>query len=191
MPIPIRIVPARHGDSRGWFTESYNRARFAELGVTDEFVQDNHSYSAARGTLRGMHLQGPPQVQAKLVRCLAGAIWDVAVDLRNGSPTFGHWVAAELTAAGGEQLYVPGGFAHGFLTLTEHAEVAYKASGYYAPECEIGIAWDDPDLAITWPLDGPLNGIAPQLSGRDCAMPRLRDIVSPFAYDGIPMAQLD
>lgn len=187
MPIPKRIVPARHGDARGWFTESYNRQRFAEWGVADEFVQDNHSFSAQRGTLRGMHLQAPPQPQAKLVRCLAGAIWDVAVDLRGGSPTYGRWVAAELTAAGGEQLYVPAGFAHGFLTLTDNAEVGYKASGYYAPECEIGVAWDDPDLAIAWPL----AGMAPVLSVKDQALPRLGDISSPFAYDGEPMTELD
>lgn len=183
---PKRIVPARHGDDRGWFTESYNRRRLAELGIGDEFVQDNHSFSAQRGTLRGMHLQGPPQAQAKLVRCLAGAIWDVALDLRTGSPTYGRWVAAELTAERGEQLYIPAGFAHGFLTLTDNAQVGYKASGYYAPECELGVAWDDPDLGIAWPL----AGIEPVLSAKDRALPRLRDIASPFAYEGEPMAEL-
>ena len=123
--IPQRIVPARYGDTRGWFTESYNKLALAALGIDCDFVQDNHSFSEARGTLRGIHFQSPPHAQAKLVRCLAGAIWDVAVDLRAGSPTFGRWVAAELTAAGGEQLFIPVGFGHGFATLTRNAEVAY------------------------------------------------------------------
>lgn len=185
--IPQRIVPPRHGDARGWFTESYNRRRLAEQGIDVDFVQDNHSFSARRGTLRGLHFQVPPEPQAKLVRCLAGAIWDVAVDVRAGSPTYGQWVAAELTAAGGEQLFVPVGFAHGFITLTDNAEVAYKASGYYAPACDAGIAWDDPDIAIAWPL----AGIEPQLSDKDRKLPRLADFASPFAYDGTPLQPLD
>jgi dTDP-4-dehydrorhamnose 3,5-epimerase len=185
--IPKRIVPARHGDARGWFTESYSKRDLAAQGINCDFVQDNHSYSAARGTLRGIHYQAPPHAQAKLVRCLAGAIWDVAVDLRAGSPTFGKWVAAELTASGGEQLFVPAGFGHGFITLTENAEVAYKTSDYYAPECDGGIAWNDPDLTIAWPLDG----IEPVLSGKDAALPRLAEWESPFAYDGQPMRELD
>jgi dTDP-4-dehydrorhamnose 3,5-epimerase len=187
MPIPKRIVPARHGDARGWFTESYSKRRLEDAGIFEDFVQDNHSFSASRYTLRGLHFQSPPHAQAKLVRCLVGAIWDVAVDLRKGSPTYGRWVAAELTAAGGEQLYVPVGFAHGFVTLTENAEVAYKTSDYYAPECDGGLAWDDPDFAIPWPLDGAL----PQLSGKDAVQPALADFDSPFVYDGIPMAELD
>lgn len=187
MPVPKLLIPTRHGDQRGWFTESYNRARLADLGITDDFVQDNHSMSAAKGTLRGMHFQRPPHAQAKIVRCIVGAIWDVAVDLRGGSPTYGRWVAAELTAAGGEQLYVPAGFAHGFLTLTENAEVAYKASAYYAPESDEGLAWDDPDMAIAWPL----GGTEPFLSGRDRALQRLAGWESPFAYDGEPMVELE
>jgi dTDP-4-dehydrorhamnose 3,5-epimerase len=187
MPIPQRIVPVRHGDARGWFTESYSKRRLEELGVVEDFVQDNHSFSAARGTLRGLHFQAPPHGQAKLVRCLAGAIWDVAVDLRQGSPTYGKWVGCELTAAGGEQLYVPVGFAHGFLTLTENAEVAYKTSDYYAPQCDGGIAWDDPDIGLPWPLEGA----APMLSDKDRGLPRLAAFDSPFAYDGLPMAELD
>lgn len=185
--IPQRIVPTRHGDARGWFTESYNRRRLAEQGIDVDFVQDNHSFSARKGTLRGLHFQVSPEPQAKLVRCLAGAIWDVAVDVRAGSPTYGQWVAAELTAAGGEQLFVPVGFAHGFITLTDNAEVAYKASGYYAPACDAGIAWDDPDIAIAWPL----AGIEPQLSDKDRKLPRLADFASPFAYDGTPLQPLD
>ncbi len=185
--IPQRIVPTRHGDARGWFMESYNRRRLAELGIDVDFVQDNQSFSARKGTLRGLHFQVPPEPQAKLVRCLAGAIWDVAVDVRAGSPTYGRWVAAELTAEGGEQLFVPVGFAHGFVTLTDNAEVAYKASGYYAPACDAGIAWDDPDVAIAWPL----AGIEPQLSDKDRTLPRLADFASPFAYDGTPLQPLD
>jgi dTDP-4-dehydrorhamnose 3,5-epimerase len=186
MPIPKLLIPVRHGDTRGWFTESYNQRRLAEAGITGDFVQDNHSMSAAKYTLRGIHLQTPPHAQAKIVRCLVGAIWDVAVDLRSGSPTYGRWLGAELTAAGGEQLYVPTGFGHGFLTLTENAEVGYKASDYYAPECEVGIAWDDPDMAIDWPL----GGATAVLSERDRHLPALASWTSPFAYDGKPLADL-
>lgn len=187
LSVPKRIVPARFGDARGWFTESYSRQRLTEIGIDLEFVQDNHSFSASRGTLRGIHFQSPPHVQAKLVRCIAGAIWDVAVDLRSGSPSFGKWVAAELTAGGGEQLYVPGGFGHGFITLTDNVEVAYKASGYYAPECDGGIAWNDADIAIDWPL----ADLQPNLSDKDKGLPKLKDFVSPFAYDGTPLTSLD
>ena len=186
MPIPQRLVPARHGDARGWFVESYSKRRLADLGITDEFVQDNHSFSAAKGTLRGIHFQTAPHAQAKLVRCLAGAIWDVAVDLRQGSPTVGRWVGANLTAEGGEQLYIPAGFGHGFLTLTENAEVGYKASDYYAPECDAGLAWDCPDMAIGWPLAGR----KPVLSAKDCALPGLAGWDSPFTYDGAPLVEL-
>jgi dTDP-4-dehydrorhamnose 3,5-epimerase len=185
--IPKRIVPTRHGDARGWFMESYSRRRLAEQGVDMEFVQDNHSYSAQRGTLRGIHFQTAPHAQAKLVRCLAGAIWDVVVDLRAGSPTYGRWVAAELTAAGGEQMFVPIGFGHGFVTLTDDTEVAYKASDYYAPQAETGVVWNDPDLGIEWPL----GALEPVLSAKDQALPRLADFVSPFAYEGEPLTGLD
>ena len=150
-------------------------------------MQDNHSFSGQRGTLRGIHFQVPPQPQAKLVRCIAGAIFDVAVDLRAGSPSYGQWVGARLTAEGGEQLYVPEGFGHGFLTLTDNAQVGYKASGYYAPECDAGIAWDDPDIGIVWPKED----LVPVLSARDEALPRLRDFASPFDYHGEPMRALD
>lgn len=184
--IPKCIVPSRHGDARGWFVESYSRRALAALGIDCDFVQDNHSYSAKRGTLRGIHYQRAPHAQAKLVRCLVGAIWDVAVDLRAGSPTFGKWVAATLTAAGGEQLFVPVGFGHGFVTLTDDVEVAYKTSDYYAPECEGGIVWDDPDLAVAWPLDR----LEPVLAGKDAALPRLAEWESPFAYNGQPLLEL-
>lgn len=181
--LPLSIVPRRHGDARGWFSETYSRKDFAARGITCEFVQDNHSKSAAAGTLRGIHFQRPPHAQAKLVRCLAGAIWDVAVDLRHGSPSFGRWIAATLTAAGGEQLFVPAGFGHGFLTLTDDAEVGYKASDYYAADSEGGVAWDDPDMAIAWPLEG----LAPTLSDKDRMLPGLRDLPPVFAYDGEPL----
>ncbi len=192
MPIPRLLLPARHGDSRGWFTESYNRRKLAELGIGEDWVQDNHSMSAAPGTLRGVHFQTPPHAQAKVVRCLVGAIWDVAVDLRAGSPTYARWVGAELTAARGEQLYVPAGFGHGFLTLSENTEVAYKASNYYAPEADAGFAWDDPDMAIAWPLGniGPLGDMEPSLSDRDRGLPHLAGWQSPFAYDGEPLVEL-
>ncbi len=183
---PKFIVPKRHSDPRGWLSESYNKGALAQLGIHDDFVQDNHSFSAAIGTVRGLHFQAPPHAQSKLVRCLAGAIWDVAVDLRDGSPTYSKWVAAELTAYGGEQLYVPAGFGHGFVTLTENAEVAYKVSDYYAPAQEGGVAWDDPDLAITWPL----NGVTAQLSGKDQRLPGLRALISPFRYTGQPLLPL-
>lgn len=186
MPV-VRIVPKRFGDARGWFAETYQRDRFKALGVDADFVQDNQSLSRPKGTLRGIHFQTPPHAQAKLVRCIRGRIWDVAVDLRAGSPTYGKWVGAELTAEAGEQLYVPVGFGHAFVTLEPDCEVAYKASDFYAPECDAGIAWDDPDLAITWSLAGQ----TPELSGKDANLPRLKDFVSPFGYDGQPLEPLD
>lgn len=187
LKIPKRIVPNRFGDARGWFSESYSRRRLADLGIDIEFVQDNHSFSAAKGTLRGLHFQLPPHAQAKLVRCIAGAIWDVAVDIRAGSPSYGGWVAAELTASGGEQLYIPTGFAHGFVTLTDNTEVAYKASDYYAPDCDGGVVWNDPDLAIEWPL----SSREPALSDKDKALPLLKNFSSPFPYDGTPLESID
>ena len=184
MPV-VRIVPKRHGDARGWFSETYQRDRFRAAGVDAEFVQDNQSYSAVAGTLRGIHFQTPPHAQAKLVRCVRGRIWDVAVDLRAGSPTFAKWVAAELTAERGEQLYIPVGFGHGFVTLEPDTEVAYKTSDFYAPECDEGLAWDDPEIAIQWPNSDPL------LSDKDCALPSLAGWTSPFPYDGRPLAALE
>ncbi|HEU4968600.1 dTDP-4-dehydrorhamnose 3,5-epimerase [Sphingomonas sp.] len=186
MPI-IRIIPRRFEDPRGWFSETWQRDRFRAAGVDADFVQDNQSLSRPAGTLRGIHFQTPPHAQAKLVRCLKGRIWDVAVDLRAGSPTYGKWVAAELTAARGEQLYIPAGFGHGFLTLEPGTEVAYKVDAFYAPDCDGGIAWNDPDLAIAWPLPGA----APELSGKDAALPALKDFVSPFGYDGRPLELVD
>jgi dTDP-4-dehydrorhamnose 3,5-epimerase len=185
--VPKLIRVRRFGDDRGWFSESYNAARFAAVGIRDVFVQDNHSFSARAGTLRGLHFQTGADAQAKLVRCTRGAIWDIAVDIRAGSPTRGRWVAARLTAEGAEQLYVPTGFAHGFLTLTGDAEVQYKASAFYAPASEGVIRWDDPALGIAWPLDG----LTPALSDRDAAAPDLAALSAEFPYDGQPLGALE
>lgn len=178
LPGPVLITPRRFGDHRGFFLETYSSRDFAALGLADVFVQDNHSLSAQAGTIRGMHFQLPPHAQAKLVRVLRGAILDIAVDIRHGSPTFGRHVAAELTAANAQQLYVPAGFAHGFCTLEPDTEVAYKVTELYAPDCDRGIAWDDPDLALPWPFAAE----AAQLSDKDRRAPRLRDLPPAFAY---------
>lgn len=182
------IVPRRFADERGWFSETFNAARYAELGISGEFCQDNHSFSHRRGTLRGLHFQRDPHAQAKLVRCTAGRIYDVAVDIRRGSPTYGRWVGAELTAAGGEQMFVPAGYAHGYLTLEDGCEVLYKVDAYYAPASEAGIAWDDAALAIAWPLG---DGEAPLLSTKDSALPTLAEVSADFAYDGVPLRALE
>ena len=185
MPTQL-IKPRRFGDDRGWFCEPFNQRTFAGLGIDAAFVQDNHSYSQPVGVVRGLHFQTPPHAQAKLVRCIRGAIWDVAVDVRRGSPTYGQWVAAELSAENGLQLWVPVGFAHGFVTLAEGAEVEYKVTDFYAPQCEGGLVWNDPTLALPWPL----GAIAAVLSPKDEVLPKFADFVSPFDYDGVPMASL-
>jgi dTDP-4-dehydrorhamnose 3,5-epimerase len=161
------IEPVIHGDHRGFFLESYHRERFAELGIYTEFVQDNHSRSRA-GVLRGLHYQlGQPQ--AKLVRATRGRVYDVVVDLRRNSPTFGQWVGAELSEDNRLMLFSPSGFAHGFLVLSEVAEFQYKCSDFYAPDEERGIRWDDPTIAIDWPI----GEISPILSERDLSWPHL------------------
>ena len=168
LPEVMIIEPNVMGDSRGFFFESYNEKRFVEaVGRDVRFVQDNHSGSA-RGVVRGLHYQMPPRPQAKLVRVAAGEIFDVAVDIRRSSPTFGHWVGVVLSAENHRQLWIPEGFAHGFLTLSERAEVLYKASEYYSPGDEGILKWDDPALAIQWPLAGE-----PILSAKDAAAPAL------------------
>lgn len=183
---PVHLIePRRHGDARGWFTETYNRDTFAARGIDCVFVQDNHSRSVPAFTLRGLHFQAPPRAQDKLVRCIRGRILDVAVDLRAGSPTYGQSVAAELSAENGRQLFVPVGFAHGFLTLEPDCEVVYKCSDTYAPEADGGIAWDG--AGVAWPLP---RGVAPELSAKDQALPTLADFASPFAYDGRPLLPL-
>ena len=173
---PVLIEPRRFGDHRGFFLETYSAKDFAALGIGDVFVQDNHSLSAQAGTIRGMHFQLLPRAQAKLVRVLRGAILDVAVDIRRSSPTYGQHVAVELSAANALQLYVPVGFAHGFCTLGPDTEVAYKVTDTYAPDCDRGIAWDDPDLALPWPFEAG----AVQLSDKDRRAPRLRDLPAAF-----------
>jgi dTDP-4-dehydrorhamnose 3,5-epimerase len=173
---PLLLTVRRFGDHRGFFMETYSHPDFVAVGVPETFVQDNHSLSAQIGTLRGMHFQLPPRAQAKLVRVLRGAILDVVVDIRRSSPSFGRHVAVCLSGEGGEQFYVPPGFAHGFITLTPDAEVAYKVSDTYAPEHDRGIAWDDPDLALPWPaMPEP-----PTLSDKDRRHPRLRDLPAAF-----------
>lgn len=186
---PVRLVkPRRFEDERGWFMETYSARDFAMQGLGDVYVQDNHSCSKPAGVLRGLHFQKPPYAQGKLVRCIRGAIFDVAVDIRSGSPTYGHWVAAELTARNGYQLAIPVGFAHGFLTLEPDTEVCYKATDFYAPSHDSGLAWDDPDIAIDWP---GIAVLGPLLSPKDKAWGRLADFRSPFAYDGRPLDKLE
>ncbi len=177
------INPRRFTDDRGWFTETFVDRKWAALGVDVPLVQDNHSFSKDAGTIRGIHFQTPPHAQGKLVRCTRGRIMDYAVDLRVGSPTFGQHVAAELTAAQGNQLWVPVGFGHAFITLEPDCEVCYKVSDYYAPDCEGGIRWDCPDLGIDWPLAGATPGLSP----KDAILPGLKDFVNPFHYTGEPM----
>ena len=173
----IHIRPNRHIDHRGFFAEIYSRRKYSDLGIDVDFVQDNHSLSRDVGTLRGLHFQAPPHAQAKLVRCGRGALFDVAVDIRRGSPTYGEWKAYELTAENGEQLYIPVGFAHGFVTLEPDSEIVYKCSDYYAPETEGAILWSDPYIGIDWPI-----GSDPILSDKDAVAPLLSDLESPFIF---------
>lgn len=172
------LTPARHGDARGYFSESWNRRRMAEAGIDIDFVQDNHSLSDAEGTLRGLHYQAPPHAQAKLVRCGRGTLWDVAVDVRRGSPTYGQWVGVELSDENGRQLFIPAGFLHGFVTRTPNTEIIYKCSDYYAPECDGSVRFDDPKIGIDW-------GIVAEdaiLSEKDAAAPLLAKADLPFVY---------
>lgn len=165
----VEIIPQKFGDSRGFFSEVYNAATFREAGIDLDFVQDNHSLSAQRGVLRGLHYQLPPRAQDKLVRVVRGAILDVVVDIRRSSPTFGRWVSVELSDEKWNQLLVPKGFAHGFVTLTENAEVLYKVTDYYSAEHDRSIRWDDPQIAIDWPV--PSNELI--LSEKDRKAPYL------------------
>ncbi len=183
----ILVSPRRFGDSRGWFCESWNRTRFEAWGIVADFCQDNHSLSRDAGTLRGLHFQSGDAAQAKLVRCTRGRIWDVAVDLRPASPTFRQWVGAELSAENGDELFIPKGYGHGFITLEPDCEVMYKVDYPYAPDADGGIAWNDPDLAIDWPL----HGGAPKLSDKDKALPALAAQTMAFAYDGTPLKPLE
>lgn len=171
------LTPRRFGDARGWFSETWNAASLAEAGLDLAFVQDNHSFSAASGTLRGLHYQRPPRAQDKLVRCSRGAILDVAVDFRAGSPTFGRWVGVELSAENGRQLLVPKGFLHGFVTRAPDTEVQYKCTDTYAPDCDGAVRWDDPEIGIDWGVTDPV------LSDKDRAAPLLRDAPRSFGFE--------
>ncbi len=182
LPGVLMLKPRRFADARGYFVETYSKRALAAAGVATEFVQDNQSFSAKAGTIRGLHFQLPPAAQSKLVRALRGSVFDVAVDLRRGSPTFGRWIGATLTAAGGEQLFIPRGFAHAFCTLEDAAEVAYKVDAFYAPECDSGLIWRDPDLAIEWPVK-PAAAI---LSDKDAKLGPFKDFVSPFRFEARP-----
>jgi dTDP-4-dehydrorhamnose 3,5-epimerase len=179
LPEVLLITPDRFGDARGFFSESWNRAAMAAAGVDIDFVQDNHSLSAKQNTVRGLHFQAPPHAQAKLVRCGRGRLFDVAVDIRKGSPRYGHWTGHELSFENGRQLLIPEGFLHGFLTLTEEVEVIYKCSDYYAPDCDGAVRFDDPKIGIDWGID---PGLA-VLSAKDAAAPPMRDFDSPFVYE--------
>lgn len=171
------LTPKRFGDDRGWFTETWNAKTLTAAGLEFDFVQDNHSMSAAVGTVRGMHYQAAPHAQDKLVRCTRGLILDVAVDFRRGSPTYGKWVGVELSPENGKQLLVPKGFLHGFVTRAENTEVQYKCTDVYAPDCDGAVRWDDPDIGIDWGTTAPI------LSGKDAVAPLLADVTSPFEWN--------
>jgi dTDP-4-dehydrorhamnose 3,5-epimerase len=175
----LLLEPTLHGDHRGWFMETYSEAKLREYGLALNFLQDNHSFSAIKGTLRGLHYQLEPKAQTKLVRCTHGAIYDVAVDIRQGSPTYGQWYGVELSAANRLQLLIPRGFAHGFQTLADDVQVQYKVDELYAPDCDRGIAWNDPAIGIEWPPAG-----APVLSDKDANAPLLQHAEHNFRYKG-------
>lgn len=170
--------PKVFSDERGFFLESYNQAGFEAQGLKYSFIQDNHALSRTKGVLRGLHFQLPPKSQTKLVRVTRGEVLDVVVDLRQGSPTYGRHAGFRLSAANFRQLLVPKGFAHGYITLTETVEFLYKVDEYYAPECDSGLIWNDPDLAVDWGGDDPV------LSPKDVKLGRFRDFVSPFVFEG-------
>jgi dTDP-4-dehydrorhamnose 3,5-epimerase len=174
----LLFIPTKHGDERGFFSETFRADLAVEHGMTAPFVQDNHVYSRQRGVLRGLHFQTPPHAQGKLVRCIRGAILDVGVDIRKGSPSYGQYVAVELSAANWRQLWIPPGFAHGYITLHDECEVIYKVTDYYAPECDRGIAWNDPEIGVDWRL--PTSEIT--LSEKDRKQPRLAEAACAFKF---------
>ena len=176
LPDVLLIEPARFGDNRGFFSESWNKERMAEHGISVDFVQDNHSLSSAVGTVRGLHFQAPPNAQAKLVRCGHGVLFDVAVAIRKGSPTYGQWVGEELSFENGKQLFIPEGFAHGFITRTPDTEIIYKCNAYYAPESDGAILWDS--CGIDWGFNG-----TPELSAKDANAPSFASFDSPFTWE--------
>jgi dTDP-4-dehydrorhamnose 3,5-epimerase len=173
------ITPRRFGDHRGFFAETWNAKAFAESGITLDFVQDNHSLSETAGTVRGLHFQAPPHAQTKLVRCGRGRLFDVAVDIRKSSPTYGKWLGCELSFENGLQLLIPAGFAHGFMTLEPSTEIIYKCSDFYTPPTEGVLRWDDPAIGIGWPL----SGRTPVISDKDAAAPGLDEFNSPFTIE--------
>ncbi len=177
LPGVLLLTPARHGDARGFFSESWNKALLAKHGIEIDFVQDNHSLSRDVGTIRGLHFQAPPHAQAKLVRCGRGRIFDVAVDIRRGSPTYGQWTGIELSAENGRQLLVPEGLAHGFVTREPDSEIIYKCSDYYAPDSDGAILWDS--CGIDWDIN-----TTPVLSEKDKTAPAFPDFDSPFVWEG-------
>lgn len=178
LPGVLILTPPRFGDSRGFFSESWNKAGLCDAGVDIDFVQDNHSLSSSLGTGRGLHFQAPPFAQDKLVRCGRGTLFDVAVDIRQGSPTYGKWFGVELSFENGKQLFIPAGFLHGFVTREPDTEIIYKCSNYYAPQADGTIRLDDPDIGIDWGL----GGAKLILSEKDTAAPYLKDFKSPFVW---------
>jgi dTDP-4-dehydrorhamnose reductase/dTDP-4-dehydrorhamnose 3,5-epimerase len=170
------IEPKVFGDHRGWFMETYSKLKLVQQGIGVDFIQDNHSMSTKKGTLRGLHFQINPKAQTKFVRCTKGAILDVAVDIRKGSPTYKKWIAVELSAENKKQLFIPKGFAHGFLTLVDDVEVQYKVDEYYTPECDRSIRFDDPEIGINWGISNPI------LSEKDLKAPLLKDSDHNFVY---------
>lgn len=171
------VTPDKFGDTRGFFSETYNANAFKAGGIEADFVQDNQSLSGEAGVLRGLHYQAPPHAQAKLVRVTRGSIYDVAVDIRLGSPSYGKWIGVEISAENWDQIYIPRGFAHGFMTLEPMTEVVYKVDGFYNAEADGGLAWDDPDIGVNWPTSNP-----PILSDKDTKHPSFKDFSSPFNY---------
>jgi dTDP-4-dehydrorhamnose 3,5-epimerase len=182
LPAVRMIVPGRHRDIRGFFSETWREDALANAGMPARFVQENHALSHARGTIRGLHFQIGEAAQAKLIRCARGSILDVAVDIRRGSPTFGRHIAVVLSAENWRQLYIPAGFAHGYCTLDADSEVIYKVTAYYDPGSERGLAWDDPDIAIAWPVDPN----AAVLAQKDRELPRLAELPPYFCFADFP-----
>lgn len=178
IPEVVEITPKRHGDDRGYFSETFRQDWFSANVADVVFVQENQSLSRKLGTVRGLHFQSEPFAQGKLVRCSAGAIFDVAVDIRSGSPTFGRWVAATLSAEEGKQLWIPAGFLHGFCTLSADVVVSYRVTNYYSAECDKGVRWDDPDIAIEWPAAADVSTLSP----KDGKQPALKDLPAYFTY---------
>ncbi|QYX58688.1 dTDP-4-dehydrorhamnose 3,5-epimerase [Roseovarius sp. SCSIO 43702] len=180
LPGVLLLTPLRHGDERGFFSESWSRRTLRETGIDIDFVQDNHSLSERAGTVRGLHFQAPPHAQDKLVRCGRGVLFDVAVDIRQGSPTYGQWVGYELSFENARQLLVPAGFAHGFVTRAPDTEIIYKCSAYYAPDCDRALRWNDPRIGIDWGIS-EADAI---LSDKDARAPDLAGLKSPFEWSG-------